>query len=105
MEKGVPVRFRRWLNRIHRTLGRSSLAFRLALKLRNQCDALIACHLGESVRPQANGEAWLLGLIAPESACFVDVGANVGEWAEMFTRAMPGAGKGLCFEPCPAVRG
>lgn len=84
-----------------RTLGRSSLAARLAVKLRNQCNMVVGANLSSGNRLGDSGEAWLAGVVAPSSSCFVDVGANVGAWAVEFARCMPPQGRGLLFEPNP----
>jgi len=87
-----------FLDGLHRSLGRSQLASRLAVLVRNQCRRIIACHLSEGPNFSNNGEAWLNKFFAIRSSVFVDVGANVGRWTELFL-SEGGGKKGLLFEP------
>lgn len=67
--------------------------------LRNQCNCVISYHLSEGANPRRNGERWLAREVAATATTFIDVGANVGDWAGEFVSAMPGPGRGLLFEP------
>lgn len=67
-------------DRIQRTLARSSAAVRIAVLLRNQARCVIKYYLAESPNVKETGEAWVLGLVAPDARRLVDVGANVGDW-------------------------
>jgi FkbM family methyltransferase len=89
------------INRVHKLLGRSKFATHCAIKLRNQCNAIIGCHLsGQNHDCRYNGEMLLSNLLAPASETFVDVGANYGEWTASFLESMPHEKRrGLCFEP------
>jgi FkbM family methyltransferase len=91
----------RLLERLHRVLGRTELGTTLALKARNQCNAVVCARLSDGTEFEANGELLLISLIAPQATEFVDVGANVGDWARHFSRLMPAGGHGLLFEPSP----
>lgn len=84
---------------IHRALGRRRTPARLAIKLRNQCRSVIKYHLGGNPDPLTNGEAWLVRQVAPQSLTFVDVGANVGNWADLFLQSAPDDCRGLLFDP------
>jgi FkbM family methyltransferase len=49
------------------------------------------------------GEVWLAQQVAPSARYFVDVGANVGEWASMFASYMTTPPAGILFEPNPTT--
>jgi FkbM family methyltransferase len=84
-----------------RTVGRSRTAVRLATKIKNQCEMILAAHMSGGLAMSANGEEWLAGLIAPHCRNFVDVGANIGAWSVGFARRMAVQPQGLLFEPSP----
>jgi FkbM family methyltransferase len=86
-------------NKIHRALSRSRYLLRVIVKIRNQCNAIIGCSVGESTSIEQNGESLLIRALAPTAKYFIDVGANVGSWSQEFTRLMPPSGQGLAFEP------
>jgi len=86
-----------------RQVARSTFGTRLAIKLKNQCDGIMAQRLGGPSVFSIDGELWLIDQVAPASSYFVDVGANVGEWSCNFAERMPGVPKGLTFEPAPAT--
>jgi FkbM family methyltransferase len=90
------------INFLHRKLGVYQGATRLALLFRNQCNCVIAYHLGETADAHINGENWLTEIIAPTATTFIDVGANVGNWSDFFLSGMLNQSKqskGLLFEP------
>ena len=91
----------RMLGRLHKIVGESALGIYIALKLRNQCDAVIRSRLSDGPDAKWNGELLLLAAVAPTAQFFVDVGANVGHWAKSFLDAMSPNGSGLLFEPSP----
>lgn len=80
-------------------LSRSNSSVRLALKVRNQCRGVIAYHLCDSTSILRNGEARLIGLLAPKTHTFVDVGANVGAWTALLLEHSPQQCRGILFEP------
>ncbi len=88
-----------WLGRIHAALGRSASATACAIRLRNQCDAIVGHHVSDGPNPERNGEVWLAALVAPMASVFIDVGANVGDWSAHFLSAMKPPIRGLLFEP------
>lgn len=92
----------RALDRIHRACGRSSLATRLALKVRNQCDRVVAASVSDGIDMRFNGELWLVERLRGTVRTFVDVGANVGDWTEAMLRRHERA-VGFCFEPSPSA--
>jgi FkbM family methyltransferase len=65
-----------------RSLAKSALLSKFAVKVRNQASRVIAYHLGESPHPERNGEFELLRCLAPHVRTFIDVGANVGSWSQ-----------------------
>jgi FkbM family methyltransferase len=88
-----------YLHSVQRVLAHSTFVLKAAIKVRNQCNAVISSALGESINADENGESLLIETMAPMSHCFVDVGANVGTWSHAFARSMPTSGKGFSFEP------
>lgn len=68
------------------------------MKVRNQCNCIIAYQLGESNNPDKNGEAKVLKKLASCCKTFVDVGANVGEWTAEFLHNNKDV-KGWLYEP------
>lgn len=93
--------FARTLGSLHRLASRSRLASGIALKIRNQCDAIVRARLNDGADLTCNGEMLLIRQVAPQARFFVDVGANVGNWARAFLNAQPKEGRGLLFEPSP----
>jgi len=88
---------------VQRQIARSRVATHIAIKLKNQCDAILGARLGTSKNFATNGERWLIEQIAPRSKFFIDVGANVGNWSREFASRMPGIARGIAFEPSPTT--
>jgi len=59
----------------------------------------IQWYLVESSHRELNGEKRLIDLTAPSSSTFIDVGANVGDWTELFLNAGGGEKRGLLIDP------
>lgn len=73
---------------------------RLAVLVRNQCRCIIKYHLAESPDVNETGEVWLREAVAPNSAYFIDVGANVGEWlAEIVAQKAGSEFYAIAYEP------
>ena len=89
------------LHRLHRKLGRSPWATKLALKVKNQMSAIIRCSLNDGIHPDDNGEHWLMQRVATDVQFFVDVGANVGEYSSSLLALTDSSCEGLAFEPSP----
>jgi FkbM family methyltransferase len=87
------------LNAMQHKLSKSKAFVRFAIKLRNQANMIIGYHLGESCEHNLNGEELLIKILAPHCKTFVDVGANVGDWTELFLHYCSNECKGLLFEP------
>lgn len=64
-----------------RVIARSPFLVRVAVRIRNQCRCIIKYHLAESPDTLATGEGWIREVAARHGRYFVDVGANVGDWA------------------------
>lgn len=88
---------------VQRQIARSRVGTNVAIKLKHQCDAILAARLGTSINFATSGESWLIEHIAPRSKFFIDVGANVGNWSREFASRMPGIARGIAFEPSPAT--
>jgi len=82
---------------MHNFLGRSRRVTQLALKIRNQANAVVASHFSGIEHPAKNGEYVLADLIAPTADNFIDVGANVGNWSSRFISQM-NAPRGLLVD-------
>ncbi len=76
-----------------RILIKSPWAVRLAILLRNQCRCVIKYYLNEG-----SGELWLAKILAPKCFTFIDVGANVGNWTNLFMESISENSRGLLFE-------
>jgi FkbM family methyltransferase len=87
------------LTAVAEALSRSPFVVRQAVLARDACHVLIREHLADGIDPQNNGEAWLARVQAPRASTFIDVGANVGDWAALFLASMPAAGRGVLFDP------
>ncbi len=95
--------FSAFLDRWHQRFGRSRVCAELALKARNQASAVLKYRLGASHDPNINGERWLIERVAPRNSRFVDVGANVGEWAALWTAADRDVRFGLLLDASQAA--
>lgn len=87
------------LNYVHRFLGRSRLAVRFAILLRNQARCVIKYHLNEDTNQLINGEALLIQAVSSSTFTFIDVGANVGDWTALLLKSAPENIQGLLFDP------
>lgn len=88
------------LDVLHRCGSRSRFAVWLALKIRNQANAVLSKRLGETHRSELNGEYSLASCIAPHCLVAFDVGANAGDWTDNLVRSGPAAGlRVYAFEP------
>ena len=79
------------------------MAAKIAVKLRNQANCVIAYHLGETANSRENGEFKLIEHLAPHIHTFVDVGANVGDWSEHMLKHSRASG--FLFEPSTQCAG
>lgn len=82
---------------IHRFLAKSQAAARLAVKIRNQANCVIAYHLGETANSNENGEFSVIEHLSSYVNTFIDVGANVGEWSDHMLKHS--SANGFLFEP------
>ena len=93
----------RWIvplvRRLQKSLGRSRSAVFLAVKIRNQCQWVVQWYLGEDDRRELNGEKRAVDMIAPTCRTFMDVGANVGDWTDLFLRVGGDQMQGVLIEP------
>lgn len=102
MRQILAGRARQSLDGVHRLVGRSRFLTNVAVKVRNQCDAVIGAALADGVDPAANGELWLIHCLSGSIRRFIDVGANVGDWTSLVLSSSLRA-EGLCFEPAPSA--
>lgn len=94
-------RLKMLLGTFHRLIGRTTIGAKLAIKIRNQTNAVIRAHLNDGISISCNGELWLIDKVAAKTTFFIDVGANTGSWSMPFISRMTPGGKGLLFEPSP----
>lgn len=87
------------LNYIHRQLGKSRLASRLAIYVRNQCRCIIHYRLTGGAALADSGESFLIQTLGTRIKTFIDVGANVGDWTALMTQHAPDFEQALLFEP------
>ena len=88
---------RAFQNWVHRKLGGTTVFSKLAVKVRNQANCVIAARMGAPDSIEDGGEAQLVKRIAPHVKTFIDVGANVGDWSHQMLKG--GAEGGYCVEP------
>ena len=84
---------------IHKALGDSSLAVNFAVKLRNQCGAVIGHRFNDGIDLLNNGEFKIMKLISPYCYTYVDVGANRGDWTALFLDVAKNIQRGFLIEP------
>ena len=72
------------LYNLHHFLSRFPIVVKLFIRLRNQIQCIIHHSLYDSAFHEVNGEKLLAKTIARECKTFVDVGANTGDYTEMF---------------------
>src|SRR5438046_3858081 len=91
------------LNRVHRILGRSRVASRGAILVRNQSSQVIRYWLAASDNIEENGEGVIIDHVASRCRTAVDVGANIGDWsARLISRMSDRPLALLLYEPQPA---
>jgi FkbM family methyltransferase len=94
------IMFSHVLGTLHSRAARSHFALWCAVKIRNQCNAIIGRALGASVpHHHVNGEEKLSAALRGQLRYFVDVGANRGTWTGMFCKYQSNIDGGLLFEP------
>lgn len=90
----------RLIGSLHRFLGRSRISIAVAVKVRNQSNALVNASLNDGIEPTQNGEFLLLSLLAHGVKTFIDVGANLGAWSKECSKLIGDRnGYGVLFEP------
>lgn len=90
---------RRIAGRIQRTISRVDFAVKIAIKIRNQCQRIIAFQLSPGTDFKYNGEGWLLESLSSDIRRFVEIGANVGQWSGVLIDQYKSTSTGLIFEP------
>jgi FkbM family methyltransferase len=90
---------RKLIGIVQRGIGESAVGAAIALRLRNQCHAIIGNHLNDGPNFETNGEKWFAEQLAESTSVFVDVGANVGSWAMLFLQATRAPVLALLIEP------
>src|SRR5271169_1647849 len=90
-------------DRLYDGLAARPAARRGALWLRNVATQVLAHRLAPSIDPVRNGEALLIGELAPRLRIVLDVGANRGDWTRQLLEAAPAVEHVLCYEPGAAA--
>ena len=101
----VAYRFRQLANQLQQLASRSPLLVRMAVKIRNQAEAVMGYSLASGADPESNGENLLMSLMRGRIDTLLDVGANVGDWSDHVLRDIAPAARGLLFEPNPVAAG
>jgi FkbM family methyltransferase len=91
------------LDRLHAAIGRSPLLLNLAIKIRNQTNAIVGKGLSDGIRQATNGEELVMRTIRSHCHSFVDVGANLGGWTASFVSGDPTPARGTLIEPNPVA--
>jgi len=75
-----------------------------ALKVRNQCNAVLAYRIGKEDDGAKNGEYWFIEqYLSPEDEYVIDIGANRGDWTSAILQLSSGEVGVYCYEPDPRV--
>lgn len=93
------MKIKNHLHKVHAAIAKSETLSQMAVKLRNQCNAVIQNHFRPSHWSSVNGEDAFIKLVAPHCRSFFDIGANKGQWAEVFVAHCPGLERAVMFEP------
>jgi FkbM family methyltransferase len=93
----------RYLDALHRQCAKSAPLVKLALKVRDQANAVISKHMADGTSGHQNGEQLLIDIVAPYANSFIDVGANVGAWTLAFAAKSAKPAWGIAFEPSPVA--
>lgn len=91
------------LDAAHKLLGSTSIGPRIALKIANQCNAIIRAHFNSGTNPIDNGEDLLISHLGKSVRTFFDVGANNGQWVATAVKTFSEA-EGVCYEPLPSAQ-
>lgn len=94
-----PEGLRAVLARGRMAASRSRRLTRIAARLSTHLEGVVYLRLGHDIDHRTNGELMLVRLLAPTAASFVDVGANVGHWTELFLQSAPSSVRGVLIEP------
>jgi FkbM family methyltransferase len=74
---------RNFLGELQKTFSQSKVLTKAALKVRNQCNAIIANYIGKMHEGAESGEHWFLEkYVGSGPATLFDVGANRGNWTK-----------------------
>lgn len=82
-----------------RLVVRSPIISRWLVKLRDLLNAVLAERLHDGIDQETNGEAAVVRALAPGSRVFIDVGANVGDWSDLYLRSAGPDVRGILVEP------
>ena len=80
-------------------LAQSRAMTRAAVFVRDQANTIVRLHLSDSPQVRESGERWLLEVVGPDCATFLDVGGNKGVWTELLLATGGLPKQGLIFEP------
>lgn len=88
------------LYNLHHFLSRFPIVVKIFIRLRNQVQCVIHHSLYDGAFHEINGEQLLAKNIASECKTFVDVGANTGDYSEMFLQLGEAENiKAVLYEP------
>jgi FkbM family methyltransferase len=95
---------KRVIGKVQGILAHTPLALHCAVKLQNQCKAIIGRAHGASIADHHwNGEAAIVKQLSGKIRYFVDVGANRGSWTGLVLESNNQIAGGLLFEPAASA--
>jgi len=103
MSHNKPHPWRRLVAKTQRLAAQSPLLARTALKIAHQGEMVLWHRLHSGFDMRHNGERLLLETVADHCSCVTDVGANRGDWSQLWLSANPQAGL-LLIEPASLYR-
>jgi FkbM family methyltransferase len=91
--------FRALADKAQRLAARSRALVATAIRIRNQCEAVIGYSVQSGTDIDSNGEGLVLATVGPSCRYFVDIGANRGAWTQCMLEQAPHDCHGLLVEP------
>jgi len=86
-------------NCLQRAAAESRLLTYLAVKIRNQCNIIVAKRMATGVHIHDSGEGLLLDALRGQIRTFIDVGAHRGDWVKYLYESHGEGPRGLLIEP------
>jgi FkbM family methyltransferase len=90
---------RTFLDSLYRLIAKSNFLVRLAVSLNFHSRKIFKYHIMDGSAINDNGESLLAKTVISQVSSFIDVGANEGDWAEIFLLEPKLGIQGLLYEP------